>query len=120
MDVILWSLNFAWKILAICMGFMLFKYVLKNGSGTFKEVLDTISAVLRTCGHWLRKHCLNYLKKESAEAEAKTEIPADKEERPEEPKDETVKLTIGGKEIQYADFNEFRDAFINGKPFILK
>ena len=73
MDVILWSLNFAWKILAICIGFMLFKYVLKNGSGTFKEVLDTVSVALRTFGHWLRKHCLNYLKQESAAAEVKPE-----------------------------------------------
>ena len=64
MDVILFMLNLAWKVLALCLGWMLFKYVIKNGSGTFRELLDTITIMLRTFGHWIRKTCLNYLKRE--------------------------------------------------------
>ena len=68
MEVLLFALNLAWKILVLCMGWMLFRYVLKNGRGTFKELLDTISIGLRTTGHWIRKKCLNYLRKEESEA----------------------------------------------------
>lgn len=70
MDVILFALNLSWKILVVCMGWMLFKYVLKNGSGTFRDFLDTVSIALRTFGHWIRKTCLNYLKRESAKRDA--------------------------------------------------
>ena len=73
MDFILWCLNLAWKILAICMGFMLLKYVLRNGSDTFREILDTIAALMKTLGHAIRKACLNYLRKEERAAETKTD-----------------------------------------------
>ena len=73
MDVLLFALNLSWKILVLFMGWTLFKYVLKNGSGTFKEFLDTVGIALRTFGHWIRKVCLNYLRKESAEAEEKVD-----------------------------------------------
>ena len=77
MDVLLFALNLSWKILVLCMGWMLFKYVLKNGSGTFKEFLETISLALRTFGHWIRKVCLNYLRKESAPAGNTNDISED-------------------------------------------
>ena len=72
MDILLFALNVAWKVLVLFMGWSLFIYVVKNGSGTFREILETISVALRTFGHWVRKTCLNYLKKES---EAKEETP---------------------------------------------
>ena len=72
MEIMLWALNLAWKVLVVCMGWMLFRYIVKNGKGTFGELLDTISAVLRTMGHAIRKMCLNYLKKEESEAKAGT------------------------------------------------
>lgn len=65
MDILLFALNLAWKILVLCMGWTLFRYVVKNGNGTFKEILDTIALGLRTFGHWIRKQCISYLKKES-------------------------------------------------------
>lgn len=105
MDVILFALNLAWKILAICLGWMLFKYVLKNGSGTFKEILDTISVALRTFGHWIRKICLNYLRKESAEAEGEPEFV--KEVAPEDPeKDDEPKFV-------FMSFEDFQRAVKN-------
>lgn len=72
MEIMLWALNLAWKVLVVCMGWMLFRYVVKNGKGTFGELLDTISAVLRTMGHAIRKMCLNYLKKEESEVKEET------------------------------------------------
>lgn len=65
MDILLFALNMAWKVLVLFMGWSLFAYVVRNGSGTFRELLDTISVTLRTFGHWIRKQCLSYLKRES-------------------------------------------------------
>ena len=104
MDVILFMLNLAWKILALCMGSMLFKYVLKNGSGTFREILDTISLGLRTFGHWVRKMCLNYLKKESAEAEGEPEFV--KEVAPDDPAKDEPKFV-------FMSFEDFQKAINN-------
>ena len=112
MDVILFMLNLAWKILAVCMGIMLFKYVLKNGSGTFKELLDTISIALRTFGHWLRKVCLSYLKKESAEAEEGAVLVE------EEQRDETNKDSVPT--FVYMTYEDFENAVLNRKPLDLK
>lgn len=75
MDVLLFALNLAWKILVLCMGWMLFKYVLKNGSGTFKEFLETVGLALRTFGKWIQTVCMSYLCKEEPAAKRQTDIP---------------------------------------------
>lgn len=72
MDVLLFALNIAWKVLALIMGWSLFTYVVRNGSGTFKEFLDTVGVVIRTAGHWIRVQCLSYLKKESENKKSET------------------------------------------------
>ena len=71
MDILLYALNIAWKVTILCIGWTLFKYVVKNGSGTFKDLLDTIGIGLKTFGHWFRMKCLNYLKREQ---EAKDDV----------------------------------------------
>lgn len=67
------ALNMAWKILAIVGGWMLFKYVLKNGSGTMRDILDTISVAFKALGHAIRKWCIGYLKREASGDEQSTE-----------------------------------------------
>ena len=112
MDVLLFALNLAWKILALCMGWMLFKYVVRNGSGTFKELLDTVSVALRTFGHWIRKTCLNYLKKESAEA-GEEPVPVEEVQTDKTDND-------GTPTFMYLNYEDFKDAVLKHKPFILK
>lgn len=68
-------LNIAWKALGVICGWMLLKYILKNGTGTLKEIFDTITIGLRAMGHAIRKKLLVYLKKE-AEEEGKTHVEA--------------------------------------------
>lgn len=66
MDFMLFMLNVAWKTLMVVIGWMVFRYVLKNGSGTVREILEALSAMLKAFGHWVKKMCLGYLNKESA------------------------------------------------------
>lgn len=73
MDFMLWCLNIAWKVLIVCMGWMLFRYIVRNGKGTFSEVLETIGIALKTFGHAIRKWCLNYLKKEESASKTKAD-----------------------------------------------
>ena len=68
MDFILFMLRVAFKVLAIVGGFMVLRYVLKNGSQTMRDVLDTISMMAKATGHWIRKNCIRYLIREEQEA----------------------------------------------------
>ena len=72
-EFMVFALNLSWKILGLVFGWMLFKYLLKNGSGTFREILDTITIGLRAMGHAIRKKLLTYLRKE-AEQEKEPEV----------------------------------------------
>lgn len=70
-DFLLFMLNVAWKTLGLVFGLMLFIYIMKHGSGTFRKILDTIGLMLQAAGHWIRKKILGYLRKEASEAESK-------------------------------------------------
>lgn len=65
-DVLLWFLNMAWKILALAFGWMLFKYVLKNGKGAFHELLETTGLIVRAGCKLLRKKLIQLLDRETA------------------------------------------------------
>lgn len=57
----------AWELILIFVAFAIFGYITKNGFGAVREILSTITTVLKTFGHWVRKKCLEYLKRESAD-----------------------------------------------------
>ena len=97
MDFILFMLRVAWKILAIVGGFMILKYVLRNGSQTMRDILDTISVAAKAVGHWIRKVCIGYLRKES-EAKEQPETTEPEIELDDEPKK---------KETKYPTYEEF-------------
>lgn len=65
-DVLLWFLNLAWKVLALAAGWILFKYVLRNGKGAFKELLETIGLMMRAGCTLLRKKLIQLLDRETA------------------------------------------------------
>ena len=68
-DVLLWFLNLAWKVLALAAGWILFKYVLRNGKGAFKELLETIGLMMRAGCTLLRKKLIQLLDRETAKDE---------------------------------------------------
>ena len=65
-DVLLWFLNLAWKVLALAAGWILFKYVLRNGKGAFKDLLETIGLMVRAGCTLLRKKLIQLLDRETA------------------------------------------------------
>ena len=67
MGFIEFMLNFAWRLLAIGFGFMLFRYILKNGSGTFREILDVIFIGGKAALIAIRKKLVEWLKKQEKE-----------------------------------------------------
>ena len=46
-DMLLWMLNISWKLLILIGGWLLLKAVVKDGSGTFKEILCTLGLAIR-------------------------------------------------------------------------
>ena len=64
METILWMLEVAWKLLAIYMGFVLFRFILKEGRGTFKDLLRTINLWIQGISLKIRRNTAEYLKEE--------------------------------------------------------
>ena len=64
-DVLLFFLNLAWKVLALAAGWILFKYVLRNGKGAFKDLLETIGLMVRAGCTLLRKKLIQLLDRET-------------------------------------------------------
>ena len=110
MDFMLWCLNIAWKVLIVCMGWMLFRYIVRNGKGTFSEVLDTIGIALKTFGHAIRKWCLNYLKKEESATQPNKDAPDVHKAYEEYCKDQALKIKL-------MSFEEFEQAMLNKETF---
>jgi len=73
LEFMAFMLNLAWRALGVICGWLLLKYILKNGTGTLKEILDTITIGLRAMGHAIRKKLLGYLKRE-AEQEREPDV----------------------------------------------
>ena len=74
------ALNVAWKVLIVMAGWYIFRYVVRNGKGTMRDILDTITAVMKAVGHWIRERCFSYLKKEAKKEEAEAEVEGTKVE----------------------------------------
>ena len=73
LDIMLWMLNVAWKILGIACGWILIRYLLKNGKGTFREMLDTLGSAIKTGCYFIRKKLAEMLTKEKETLEAKVD-----------------------------------------------
>lgn len=69
LEIMLFMLNLSWKILGIACGWILLKYLLRNGKGTFKEVLETLGSAIKTGCYFIRKKLADSLRKEKATIE---------------------------------------------------
>lgn len=67
------ALSVAWKVLILMVGWYVFRYAVHNGKGTVRDILDTLTAIAKAIGHWIRQLCFGYLKKEAEKEEAPTE-----------------------------------------------
>ena len=65
-DFMIMLLNLSWKALCVVAGWLIIKYILRNGTGTVKEILDTIFIGIRAMARAIRMKLYNYLKKEEA------------------------------------------------------
>ena len=74
MGFIDFCLGIGWKVLCITAGWMIIKWILKDGKETIKDLLSTIKLGLKAGGVVLRKKMARYLRKEEERlAEDKTE-----------------------------------------------
>ena len=79
-DILLFALNVAWKVLCLVAGWILFRYVLKNGKGAIHEILDTISLILTAGCKVLKKKLVQLLRKENGQIEESTAQPTNQVE----------------------------------------
>lgn len=77
-------LSIAWKILAVCCGFMLFRYVIRDGKDTFRDLLTTTGLGIQAGCLFLRRKLAAKIKGEPlpeeappSEFEFKDDIPVD-------------------------------------------
>lgn len=83
MSFIMWMVNAAWKLLLIGLGFYVFRFILKNGPGTLKEVVQTASAGVKVMCYAAREKMKAYLigkeqeKMDAVEAEEPTAVEAE-------------------------------------------
>lgn len=73
-DVLLFALNLAWKLLAVAFGWMLFRYVLKNGKGAFHDLLETLEIAISAGCKLVRRKLVQKLQKENKRKETETEL----------------------------------------------
>lgn len=109
-DTIMWFLDVAWKILGLVFGWMLLKFVLKNGRETIRDLMETTHLGLQALGIKARLLLRQYLSKE------KTEKKKESEDETQEDKDKPIEMTFD----EWRDFNKFMEAMKNGRPFSLK
>lgn len=86
MNTIMWMLDVAWKLLAIYMGFVLFRFILKEGRGTFKDLLRTLNMSIQAISLKIRRGTARYLATEETESEP--------------PKPKTVDVTMTEEEFK--------------------
>ena len=67
MDAIIWSLNLALKLLGIAIGFMIFKEIIKHGTGTFRNIVETIGLGIQAICLKIRSALLKAIQKERGE-----------------------------------------------------
>lgn len=73
MEVILWSFTVALKLVGIAVAFMVFKEVLKNGTGTFRTLIGTIGLAVQACCLKIKTLLLKSIKKERENLEGNKE-----------------------------------------------
>ena len=73
MEIILWALTFALKLVGIAVAFMVFKEVLKNGTGTFRTIVSTIGLCIQAGCLKVKSLLVNMIKKERENPEGPNE-----------------------------------------------
>lgn len=84
MDAIIWSLNPALKLLGIAIGFMIFKEILKHGTDTFRNIVETIGLGIQAICLKIRSALLKTISKERGEQPTQDQE-AEEEEKHEAP-----------------------------------
>lgn len=77
MDTIMWFVNLAWRILLLYIGWIVFRFIMKNGRGTIKEILETIGIVIKTAALKLRMKVAECARKKEPEEEPDRETETD-------------------------------------------
>ena len=108
-DTIMWFLDVAWKILGIVMGWMILKFILRNGRETIRDLMETIHLGLQALSIKSRLLLRQYLKENNKKKEP------EKEENQED-KDKPIEMSFD----EWKDFNKFVEAMKSGRPFTLK
>lgn len=80
LDIMLFMLNLGWKILGIACGWILLRYILRNGKGTFKDVLETLGSAIKTGCYFIRKKLAEKLLKEKEKENLEAEVDSTKVE----------------------------------------
>ena len=63
-DFMLWLLGIVWRGAAIAAILIVIKKIIKHGGGFLNDLLDTLGIMAKAAGHWIRIHCIGYLRKE--------------------------------------------------------
>lgn len=64
-DLLMWTLSVAWKVLTFVCGWMLIKYIVRHGKGTFRDILDTVHMGIQALCAFGRRKLLEKLRKEA-------------------------------------------------------
>ena len=73
LEFVSFMLNVGWKTLGIVFGWLLLKYIIRNGTGTIREVLDTIGIGIKAACLAIRKKIREKLLKEEDKEEPAVE-----------------------------------------------
>ena len=80
MEFIMWSVNFALKILGICMGVAVFVYIVRNGPAAVKELVRLVGLVIKAGVLWLEKKIHNHDEKPAEQKETEQNLNSSAEE----------------------------------------
>ena len=102
-DAIMWFLDVAWKILGLVLGWMVLKFILKNGKDTIRDILETLHLGMQALSIKARMLLRDYLKKKP-------------EEKKEQGDEEPIEMTFD----EWREFSKFMNAMEKGEKFTLK
>ena len=71
-EFMLFCLNIAWKVLGLVFGWYILTYVVRNGAGTFRTIMDTIFGIIKLIGIKIRRMVVQCLQREAEEASKET------------------------------------------------
>ena len=68
MEVLLWMLGLAWRALVLIGGWLIIRAVIKDGTGTMREILETTGLAIKTGCIKLNRWLIKELSKEETKS----------------------------------------------------